>query len=315
MRALLRPLGIDSYLTVIYSGDRRHVSPDWPSPHVFNHAIIAIRVPDTIQLPTVLQHSNLGRLLIFDPTDPDTPVGDLPEEEQGSHALVVAGDKGELVTVPLLPPASNRIEAAVQAELALEGGLTAHVVSNYFGQDASGLRAFTRRSHPDEVRKLFEAGLSRRLGGIALKEIVPADHVEQGRLQMKMEFSVRQFGQLMQGRLLVVRPGALVPGSDYGFAARERKSPIRVFAKMRKDTVSIKLPAGFKIDEMPDPVSLESAYGKYSASWKAHGDELSFEQSVELSDTLAPASDYAGIREFFDKLWASQQAPVVLLKQ
>jgi transglutaminase-like putative cysteine protease len=315
MRALLRPLGIDSYLTVIYSGDRRYVSRDWPSPRVFNHAIIAIRVSDSIMLPTVLEHPQLGRLLLFDPTDSDTPVGDLPEDEQGSHALVIAGEKGELVTVPLLPAAANRIEASVNAELALEGNLTAHVLSNYFGQDASFLRSFTRRSHPDEVKKMFEVGLSRRLGGLTLKEIVPADHVEEGRLQINMEFDVRQFGQLMQGRLLVVRPGALLPGNDYGFAAKERKSPIRLFAKMRKDSVAIQLPAGFKIDELPDPVSLKSPYGTYAASWKATGDQISFQQSIELTDTLAPASDYAKVRDFFEKLWTSQQAPVVLLKQ
>jgi len=37
--------------------------------------------------------------------------------------------------------------------------------------------------------------------------------------------------------------------------------------------------------------------------------------SIEFIDTVAPASDYAKVRDFFDKLWTSQQSAVVLTKQ
>ena len=82
MRALLKAAGIESYLTTIYSGDRNFVRPEWASPLQFNHAIIAIRVPETVALPTVFEAPGLGRLLMFDPTDSITPVGDLPESQR-----------------------------------------------------------------------------------------------------------------------------------------------------------------------------------------------------------------------------------------
>ena len=47
-----------------------------------------------------MRHPSLGRLLIFDPTDDNTPVGDLPDHEQGSFALLVAGDDGALLRMP-----------------------------------------------------------------------------------------------------------------------------------------------------------------------------------------------------------------------
>jgi len=115
MRALLKAAGIESYATTIYAGDRTFVRPEWPSPEQFNHAIIAVRVSPETNLPTVIQHPRLGRLLIFDPTDPDTPLGDLPEDEQGSRALVVAGAQGDLVEMPLLPANANRVESTVEA--------------------------------------------------------------------------------------------------------------------------------------------------------------------------------------------------------
>ena len=94
MRALLKAVGIDSYLITISADDRTYVRPEWASPVQFNHAIIAVKVSDAITFPTVITDSSLGRLLIFDPTDRITPVGGLPTDEQGSYALVIAGPNG-----------------------------------------------------------------------------------------------------------------------------------------------------------------------------------------------------------------------------
>ena len=78
MRALLKAIGITAYPVAIYSGDRTHVSAEWPSLGVFNHAISAIRVGPETNVPAVLDHPKMGRLLFFDPTDPYVPAGFLP---------------------------------------------------------------------------------------------------------------------------------------------------------------------------------------------------------------------------------------------
>ena len=97
---------------------------------------IAVKVSDETQASTIVEHPNLGRLLIFDPTDDDTPIGDLPDHEQGSYALIVAGDAGELMKMPVTPPEANRLERAVEAELGADGALTAKVSERSFGQAA-----------------------------------------------------------------------------------------------------------------------------------------------------------------------------------
>src|SRR5213593_1548775 len=78
MRAMLKVAGIASYPVAIYSGDPFYVRESWPSPQQFNHAIVAISVSDTTPRAASVEHPALGRLLFFDPTDPDTSVGDLP---------------------------------------------------------------------------------------------------------------------------------------------------------------------------------------------------------------------------------------------
>ena len=62
MRTLLKALRITAYPVAIYSGDPTFVREEWASPSQFNHAIIAVKVSDETQAPTVINHPKLGRL-------------------------------------------------------------------------------------------------------------------------------------------------------------------------------------------------------------------------------------------------------------
>ena len=314
-RALLSAIGIRSHAISIFSGDRQFVRPEWPSSLQFNHAIVAIAVSADTKFPAVIEHPRLGRLLIFDPTSTATPLGDLPEYEQGSYALVQADTGGELVRMPSLPPESNRVESVSDAKLELDGQLSAHVERRYFGQSARPLRSSLQRRNQDEFRKGFEEGLTRRLGGLKLERIEPSDRFDSNELELVMDIQVRQFGRFMQQKMLMVSPGTLIPEAGYAFPAKQRKWPVRLSASVHRDSVGIALPPEFKVDEMPDPIRLDSAYGTYVAEWKVTGNRLSFKQSLEVNETTAPASEYAKIRDFFDRVNSGQHSALVLIKE
>jgi hypothetical protein len=313
MRALLKAVGIEGYLTTISADDRTYVRREWASPTQFNHAIIAIEVSDAVQLPTVISGTPLGSLLIFDPTDSITQVGDLPEDEQGSYALVVAGARGVLLKMPLLPATANRIESRVEATMNVNGQLQARLERQYFGQSGAQVRAIEKMRGNDELKKRFERGFSRRLGGTTLTNL--AMHAEGNPLGVSLDLAAERFGQLMQGRLLIVRPGSLTSGSDYFFTSKQRSSPVKLEADIRHDSIKVKLPAGFKLDELPAPAKIESSYGTLEASWAVRDGEIVMEQTLEIRGTVAPPSEYAQLRDFFDRVAGAQAAPVVLLKQ
>jgi hypothetical protein len=88
MRAMLSLVKIPAYMVSITADDPSYVRPEWASPHQFNHCIIAIKVSDATTAHSVVTHPKLGRLMIFDATSEYTPLGDLPEDEQGSWALI-----------------------------------------------------------------------------------------------------------------------------------------------------------------------------------------------------------------------------------
>ena len=134
------------------------------------------------------------------------------------------------------------------------------------------------------------------------------------RFELAVDFTVLQFGQLMQGRMLLFKPGILVPDPDYLFPNKERKLPVKLSSRARKDVVTVKVPAGFAVDEMPDPAQLESPYGTYRASWKSVGQTIHFEQQMEIRDAIAEVPEYPRVKDFFDKVAGGQAAPVVLVK-
>jgi len=315
MRALLKAVGIESYLTTITAYDRTFVRPEWASPMQFNHAIIAVQVSKAVSLPSVLEDTALGRLLIFDPTDRLTPLGDLPREEQGSRALVIAGARGALLRMPVLPVDAHRIDSSVDAAVDANGRLDARVQRDYFGQSAIPLRAVAVLQGNDELRKRFERGLSRRVRGTTLNRIAVQPGSDPNDLSASLELTIDRFGQIMQDRLFVLRPGLLTSGGDYFFTSKQRTAPIKLDSDFRHDSIRINLPPGFKLDELPEAAKIESPYGTLQASWEVRDGQIVMDESLEVREVVVPASEYAAVRDFFDRVNGAQGAPVVLVKQ
>jgi hypothetical protein len=315
LRAMLKAVDIDSHLLVITSGDHSFVRPEWASPEQFNHAIVAIQVSDKIKMPTVMDQTPIGRLLIFDPTDRITPVGDLPQSEQGSYALVIAGEKGALLKMPLLPSDARRIESQVQGVLDADGNLTASLQRQYFGQSSTRLRYVEKEQGADELKKQFERGMARTIGAGTVKKVATESHPEDNRLSVNLELAADRFGQSMQGRLFIVRPGLLSSGGDYTFTTKQRTAPVQLEADYRRDTVRIKLPQGYKLDELPAPAKLAAPYGTLEASWAVRDGEVVMDRTLELKQMTVPPTEYAKLREFFDHVLGAESAPVVLVKQ
>ena len=199
MRAMLKVLGITAYPVGIYSGDPEYVREGWASPHQFNHCIIAIKVSDETQAPTVLTHPKLGRLLVFDATDDDTPVGDLPEHEQGSLALIVAGETGSLVRMPVTPAETNLLDRQVEAKLDEEGSLTAKIQEKTTGRWAVGYRSEFRRGSRPDYQKRIEGWLTAGAPTAKLTRLEPRDDITAGRFDLDIDFTAPAYAQADAG--------------------------------------------------------------------------------------------------------------------
>ena len=81
------------------------------------------------------------------------------------------------------------------------------------------------------------------------------------------------------------------------------------------ETVRVKLPAGFDVDELPDAVKLDTAFGVYNTSYDVKDGQLTFKRSLVQHAMTIPVEQYAAVRSFFEKIRAAEQAPVVLARK
>lgn len=315
MRAMLKAVKIDSYLVSIYAGDPTYVRADWPSPWQFNHCIIAVKVGDETQAQTVVKHPQLGRLLIFDPTAESTPVGDLPDYEQNSLALIDAKESVELLRMPATPPEANRLERTTEVTLQADGSIAASVHERMLGQSAVGARSEFKNLSRADYEKVIQRWAGDAATGAKFTKIEPADNHAEGRFMLDVEFTADRYGQTMQNRLLVFKPALVGRTSTGWLAGSTRKQPVVLKSKALTETVRFKLPAGFDVDELPDPVKLDSDFGTYTASYEVKDGQLLFTRSLVQRAATIPVEKYADVRNFFGRVRASEEAPVVLARK
>jgi hypothetical protein len=315
MRSLLRSINIEAYPVAIYSGDADYVREEWASPTQFNHCIIAIRVGEDTTAPTVITHPKLGRLLIFDATDSNTPVGDLPEDEQGSFALVIAGDGGQLMRMPTLPPESSSFDRQADVVLTSEGSISATVRERANGQMAAEFRRQFRDLSTADYLKVIENWVASGATGAKVSKLQPKDNSDGGRFDLDVDFTAISYAQLMQNRLLVFKPAIVSRHESLALTEATREHPVVLDARNFSETVRVKIPDGFEVDELPDALKLDTSFGSYNTTYLVKEGQLVFTRTLAQRAGTIPAAQYQSVRSFFARMRAAEQAPVVLVKK
>ena len=315
MRAMLKVVGIEAIPVSIYSGDPNYVRAEWPSPDQFNHCIIAVKVSAETQASTIIDHPKLGRLLIFDPTDGETPIGDLPYYLQGSLALLDSKLATELVTMPTTPPEMNQLERVANLQLRADGAIAGTIQEHANGQIAAQFRTEFRQLSKPDYNGMIERWLTSGATAARLNKIEPSDNAADGKFNLNVEFSATSYGQLMQDRLLVFKPAVVSRRESLSLTAPARKHPVVLHANAYSETVTVQLPTGFAVDEMPDPVKLETSFGSYKTSYEVVNGELVFKRQLSQRATTIPAAQYDVVRKFYESIRAAENAPVVLARK
>jgi hypothetical protein len=316
MRTMLRVIGIQSLPVAVYSGDPNYVFEGWPSPAQFNHYIIGIQLDENVECAcdSIVEPSGFGRLLIFDPTEDDVPLGILPRHQQGGLGLLVAGKEGALIRLPLTNAEDNRTERSIEATLSDTGDLMAEVIERTFGRPAVSERKLHRGASKGEYRDLIERWIVRGAPGATVADLESEDDYNLNQFALRVKLTAPRYGQSMQGQLLIFRPilierrGSSLPTSS------DRKNPIWLGSKIYDDEVRVELPPGFGVDELPDDILLEEEFGTYSATFVVDGSKLDFSRRLTLRGSILPAQRYDKVKGFFESIRNLEQLPVVLAR-
>ena len=314
MQAMLRSIGIDSHIVLVFSGDPIRVRSEFPSPLQFNHAIIAVDMRSDAGV--MLGHPRLGRLLFFDPTDSVTPLGDLPYYLQGSQGLVVKGEVGDLVKLPVRPEETNSVRRDIAVRVEASGGILADVKETFTGQLASVTRHKIASSSSEDYAKEMSSRVARDIPGAVVSGLkINKDASPDEPLVFEYTIKANNYANRL-GRLLVIRPVLVWVQQSPVFTRAEREIPVMFEMKsVKEDTIKITLPGGFKLDEVPSNTEIKRDFGEFNLSYRTSERQVIVQRRLAISKQMVPAAEYAEIKKFFDHAQSASQSSIVLVSQ
>jgi hypothetical protein len=317
MRTMLRQIGVDSYHVVINT-QRGSVTRDTPAHNGFNHVILAIKLPDDLNDPSliaVMQHPRLGRILFFDPTNELMPFGQIGGYLQANYGLLVTPEGGELVELPQQPSAMNSVQRVGKLTLDASGTLKGDVKEVRLGDRASSERWRLRTVTKNEDRiKPIENLLAGSLSSfqIVKASVVNNEHTDQP-FGFNYSFESANYAK-NAGNLLLVRPRVLGSKSWSVLETKEpRKFPIEFEGPSRDtDSFDIALPSGYEVDELPPPTDADFSFGSYHSKTEASGNVLHYTRAMEIKELSIPVSQMDALKKFYRMIAADERNTAVL---
>ena len=319
MGSMLAEIGVESYYVAINTR-RGGVNAETPaSLGLFNHEIIAIRLPeglDDASLVATTAHPKLGKLLFFDPTDEMTPFGQLRGPLQANYGLLVTPDGGELVQLPALPPAMNGIRRTAKLSLSPTGMVSGDVQEVRVGDRAWSQRWALRTVTKDADRiKPIETLLSRSLGNFIITK-ASVGNLNKTDQPFFYNYSVQAKDYAKNaGDLLLVRPRFVGNKSSDLLETKEpRKYPVEFEGPWRDtDIFEITLPPGYEVDDLPAPVNVDYSFASYHSKTEANGNTLKYTRTFEVKELSVPLSKVEDLKKLY-RIIASDERNTAVLK-
>ncbi len=314
LRALLRAIEVESFPVAIYSGDPHYTREDFPSPHQFNHAILAIRVPEEWDFPASAVYPELGRLLFFDPTDTHVRFGHLPHHEQNSQVLLTAATGGGLLLTPTAGPRGNQVRRSWDLTLADTGEVRGELTEIRRGRAAFETLALLEERGEEGFRKALQALLGRAMAAAEIQKLEHSFDAASTSFTLKLSFSAPEYARILQGRLWMLRslpaPFEALPMVNLN----KRQQPLQMPAVEFMEEAEWKLPTTLSLDEIPDSGKQMHTLGEQVHKWEPMTGGIRVTRSLVMNGGMVAPSDYAQTREFLSRFHGVAETAVVLVK-
>jgi hypothetical protein len=316
MVSMLSAVGIRATWMAV---DHRRGVVDPGTPSMFgDHMITAIEIPagyDNPRLQAVVTTRAGRRYLIFDPTNQYVPIGEIPENEQGSYGLLVAGTNSQVIQLPMLTPDTDTTDRSAKFKLSPDGTLTGEVIVLHSGASSWNLRENLSMASEKDQRKNLEQALQQSLSNFTLgtektDNVMALDKP----LEMQYQVTAPMYAKAA-GTLLLVRPRVI--GSDaYDLLDKPRVYPISFNgAGIWKDDFDVTLPAGYAVDDVPTAVNMDVGFASYHSEVKAENGVLHYHREFTLKQLTLPPSDYAALLKLEAAITTDENSDAVLKKQ
>jgi hypothetical protein len=316
LSAMLSSVGIHSALVMV---DHRRGVVDADAPSIVgDHMIAAIEVPKGYTSPklrSVVTAKSGRRYLIFDPTWEKTAFGQLEHNLQGGYGILMEGPDSQIIQFPILSPELNTIRRTASFQVQSDGSLKGTVTEKRFGDLSEDRRSLYTMGDAREQTQFLDRVLGEDFTTFTVSDFKVQNAASLNKdLTTSYSLTADRFGKAM-GPLLMIRPRVLGT-EDLEVDHKKRQVPINLRQTMQEqDDYSITLPAGYAVDEMPNPVKLDLGFASYESASDVKNNVLHYTRTYTVREVTLPADRYADLQKLAAVIAADEQSRAVLKKQ
>ena len=313
LATMLHEIGVDAYYVAV-STDRGVVDHDFATAANFNHMVLAIRIPDSVNDPSlnVIRHPRLGKLLIFDPTFETLPFGQVPTYLQENVGLLITGTGGELIDIPLQPAATSRLTRTAKLTLDDAGALTGTVTEVYTGGLAAEVRLSLQAANDADRVKFVETHAAWSVPQVTVRDVAieNTDDVAKD-LVIRFSVSVPRYAQHAAG-LILVPPRLMGEKGERVVDLKERVYGYQTEGPtLQTDEIDIALPAGIRLDELPPAVHASAPGATYQATSKFEANTLRYRREYKVDRFTISRAELPELNRLFTEIRADERSSAV----
>lgn len=310
--SMLRAIGEDGRVVLVFAGDPKAVRPDWPSAS-FNHAIAAVPADDAVPAGwPVVDAGALGRLVLFDATDPATPLGYLSSSDQGGFGLVVSPQATRLIALPVAQAGDNRLETRVRATLDAQGTLAASVEEVATGSIGIMLHSLRENLRNERYTPTLENRLRETVS--LLQDLHWKDGWEPAvsRWRLEFDFKAPRYARRTGGSLLLVSPALLSSKARLTPWKTKRAGVVWSAPSTQRREVRLTLPEGAIMEEMPDDWSESIASSVGKITYRKELNEVVCLGELTQKGGFLDQTAYETMRLFLQKMQDAEKRPLLI---
>jgi hypothetical protein len=300
MYSLLKEAGIASNYTLVNAGEgNQFFMSDFPSAY-FNHVILSVPLEkDTVWLECTSQTLQPGYLSSF---------------TSNRYVLAVNENGGTLIKTPRYGVKENLQIRNTKAVIDASGNASINAITDYKAEQQDDLHGKIKSLSKEKVLELLKEEVDLPQYDVLNYDYKEIDNNNLPVIREALELSAENYAQVSGKRLFIV-PNLLTKTYRRLTADEKRVFSIELQSEYADiDTVLINIPSGYVAESVPAPVSVSSAFGKYSCQAKVEGDKIIYYRNLEVFSGRFPASDYAALVAFREQIYKADRNKVVMVK-
>lgn len=294
--SMLNHANVKAYPVLVSTRDNG--IPIFPTLEGFNYVVAAAKVGETYQL--------------LDATNAFSTVNVLPTRALNWFGRIVS-EGGTSEVIDLMPKHKSMDAVMMSVSLNEDGSIEAKLRQQYTNNNAFVFR----NQYNKGTEEAFLDELEKEQGDIEINDYKLDNNLDLGKpIVQTYDFYKEDAFEAIAGKIYV-SPLFHLAVQENPFKSESREYPIDYgFPWEDKHIVTIQIPQGYKVEHLPEPISLAlpEGLGKFTYNISATNNQISLRVEMEVNASIFPPHYYQNLKELYRQVVEKEAEKVVLVK-